>query len=238
MFFNLLLFSITAFAQTVKKDSLKLKYPVKDSYTTPIFSNNSLFLGNPQNVKTTVEYDPITKKYIVKETVNGKLIKPPQYLTFKEYQSLEEKNIINSYWKTVVATGGEKPKEGFIPDVKINSKTFEKIFGGNTINIQPRGSADLTFSGRINRNENPLFNERQRKQGNFDFNQRIQMNVIGNIGDKLKITTNYNTEAQFDFENQVKLEYTGRKDEIIRKIEAGMVSFPLNTTLISGSQAL
>jgi cell surface protein SprA len=238
VFFNLLLFSIAAFAQTDKKDSLKLKYPVKDSYTTPIFGNNSLFLGNPQNVKTTVEYDPITKKYIVKETVNGKLIKPPQYLTFKEYQALEEKHIINSYWKTVVATGGEKPKEGFIPDVKINSKTFEKIFGGNTINIQPRGSADLTFSGRINRNENPLFNERQRKQGNFDFNQRIQMNVIGNIGEKLKITTNYNTEAQFDFENQVKLEYTGRKDEIIRKIEAGTVSFPLNTTLISGSQAL
>src|SRR5690606_17451664 len=78
----------------------------------------------------------------------------------------------------------------------------------------------------------------QRVQGNFDFDQRIQMNLIGNIGEKLKITTNYNTEAQFDFENQLKLEYTGRKDEIIQKFEAGMVSFPLNTTLITGSQAL
>lgn len=236
--FQLLLLGNLALAQTNSSDSLKIKYPKKDTYTTPVFGGTSLFLDNPQAVKKTVTYDPVTKKYIVKETLNGKLIKIPQYLTFKEYQALEEKNIINSYWKTVVATNQPQEKEGFIPEVKINSKSFEKIFGGNTINIQPRGTADLTFSGRINRNENPLFNERQRKQGNFDFNQRIQMNLIGNIGEKLKITTNYNTEAQFDFENQVKLEYTGYKDEIIKKIEAGMVSFPLNTTLISGSQAL
>ena len=236
--FSLLFYSNDVYSQAKPADSLKLKYPVKDSYTTPVFGKNSLFLDNPQNIKKTVTYDPVTKKYVVKEMIGDKLYKAPLYLTFKEYQALEEKNIINSYWKTLVATDAPAAAEGFIPSVKVNSKSFEKIFGSNTINIQPRGSADLTFSGRINRNENPLFNERQRKQGNFDFNQRIQMNVIGNIGDKLKITTNYNTEAQFDFENQVKLEYTGKKDEIIKKIEAGMVNFPLNTSLISGSQAL
>lgn len=236
--FSLLLMSNEAWSQSKTPDSLKLKFPVKDAAITPAFGKSSLFFDNPQSIIKTVTYDPTTKKYVVKETLNGKLIKIPQYLTFKEYQALEEKNIVNSYWKTLVTTDTTTKKENFIPEVKINSKAFDKIFGGNTINIQPRGSADLTFAGRINRNENPLFNERQRKQGNFDFNQRIQMNVIGNIGDKLKITTNYNTEAQFDFENQVKLEYTGRKDEIIKKIEAGMVNFPLNTSLISGSQAL
>lgn len=237
--FLLLLSGSYSWAQNTQPvDSLKIKYPVKDTYITPLSAKDNFFLGNPQNVKKTVEYDPKTQKYIIKELVGDKLIKPPLYLTFKEYQALEEKNIVNSYWKTLAANNAKTGPDGLIPSVQINSKSFEKIFGGNTINIQPRGSADLTFSGRLNRNENPLFNERQRKQGNFDFNQRIQMNLIGNIGEKLKITTNYNTEAQFDFENQVKLEYTGRKDEIIQKIEAGMVSFPLNTTLISGSQAL
>lgn len=229
-----------SFAQkTSSTDSLKLKYPVKDNFTTPLFGKSSLFLEHPQSIKKTVEYDPKTKKYLVKETLDGKLIKAPQYLSFKEYQELEEKNIVNAYWKTLVATNtAPVEKGGFIPEVKVKSKAFERIFGGNSINIQPRGSADLNFSGRINRNENPLFNERQRRQGNFDFDQRIQMNLIGNIGEKLKISTNYNTEAQFDFENQVKIEYTGGKDEIIKKIEAGIVNFPLNTTLISGSQAL
>jgi cell surface protein SprA len=175
-------------------DSLKLQYPTKDFYTTPAFGKSNLFLDNPQSIVKTVTYDPITKKYIVKETLGGKLIKVPQYLTFKEYQALEQKNIIDSYWKTVVATAApQTDSDSLIAPVRINSKAFDKIFGGNTISIQPRGSADLTFAGRINRNENPLFNERQRKQGNFDFNQRIQMNVIGQIGTRLKINFNYNS---------------------------------------------
>ena len=64
------------------------------------------------------------------------------------------------------------------------------------------------------------------------------MNVLGKIGDKLQITTNYNTEATFDFDNKVKLEYTGYEDEIIKKIEIGNVGLPLNGTLITGSQNL
>ena len=64
------------------------------------------------------------------------------------------------------------------------------------------------------------------------------MNVIGNIGEKMKLSVNYNTEASFDFENQMKLEYTGNEDEIIRKIEAGNVTLPLTGTLIKGSQSL
>ena len=59
------------------------------------------------------------------------------------------------------------------------------------------------------------------KQSNtsFDFKQKIQMNVIGKIGDKLQLNTNYNTEAIFDFDNKIKLEYEGEEDEIIKKIE-------------------
>src|SRR5690606_15882117 len=118
------------------------------------------------------------------------------------------------------------------------SETFEKLFGGNTINIIPRGSADVTLMGQLNRNENPLFNERQRRQTNCDCDQRIQMNLTGQIGERLRLTTNYNTEAQFDFENQIRLDYTGKDDDIIRRIEVGNVSMPLNSSLITGSQAL
>jgi len=86
-----------AWSQSKTPDSLKLKFPVKDAAITPAFGKSSLFFDNPQSIIKTVTYDPTTKKYIVKETLNGKLIKTPQYLTFKEYQALEEKNIINSY---------------------------------------------------------------------------------------------------------------------------------------------
>src|SRR3990172_199988 len=80
--------------------------------------------------------------------------------------------------------------------------------------------------------------EKTRKTTTFDFDEKIQMSVTGSIGDKMKITTNYNTEASFDFENKMKLEYTGYEDEIIKKIEAGNVSLPLQGSLITVSQIL
>ncbi len=64
------------------------------------------------------------------------------------------------------------------------------------------------------------------------------MNVVAKIGDKIEFRTNYNTEATFDFENKLQLKYEGKEDEIIKLIEAGNVSLPLNTSLITGNQSL
>ena len=194
---------------------------------------------NLGNGNREVEYDAANKQYIIRERIGGRYLTAPQYLSIAEYQRLINSEIKRENWRSFSNTEVDDfRKTGIIPPIQINSRSFEKIFGGTTIDIQPRGEAELTFLGRVNKNENPLFNERQRVQSNFDFNQRIQMDVIGNIGTKLKINMNYNTEAQFDFENQIKLDYTGGEDDIIKKIEAGNVTFPLNTTLINGTQAL
>ncbi len=237
-FFFIALFAGRAYAQTEKKDSLRLKFPIGDNDQLDLKSRSGLLLPNPSNVKRSIEFDPVSKQYIITDKIGARLFRPPQFLTIPQYQKYENELIKNNYWRKLSATPTEERLPGFIPQVKINNRAFERIFGGSTIDIRPQGSAELTLSGRLNRNENPLFNERQRRQGNFDFDQRIQMNVVGQIGDKLRITTNYNTEAQFDFENQIKLDYTGKPDEIIKKIEAGNVSLPLSSTLITGSQAL
>ena len=222
-----------------KTDTLKLVYPFRDFKNIPLQRTPGIYMPNPSNIRRTVEFDPISKQYIIRERIGERLYRAPQYLSIEEYQRLENQIIKRNYWRELSDLPlAEARTPGFIPPVIVDSKMFEKIFGGSTIDIRPQGSAEITFAGRLNRNENPLFNERQRNQGNFDFNQRIQMNVVGQIGEKLRITTNYNTEAQFDFENQVKLDYTGREDEIIQKIEAGNVSLPLSSTLITGSQAL
>jgi cell surface protein SprA len=64
------------------------------------------------------------------------------------------------------------------------------------------------------------------------------INVMGNIGDKLKMPISYNTLSNFDFENQLKLDYTGTSDEIFKKIEVGNTSFATKGTLIPGAQQL
>ncbi|MBC7744919.1 MAG: cell surface protein SprA [Flavobacterium sp.] len=239
--FLLVVYPGLLFAQDTptKTDTVKLVYPFRDFKNIPLQRTPGIYMPNPSNIRRTVEFDPISKQYIIRERIGERLYRPPQYLSIEEYQRLENQIIKKNYWRELSDLPlAEARTPGFIPPVIVNSKAFEKIFGGSVIDIRPQGSAEITFAGRLNRNENPLFNERQRKQGNFDFNQRIQMNVVGQIGEKLRISTNYNTEAQFDFENQVKLDYTGKEDEIIKKIEAGNVSLPLSSTLITGSQAL
>ncbi|MET3978375.1 cell surface protein SprA [Mucilaginibacter sp. UYP25] len=202
-------------------------------------ARSGIFFTDPPGLVRTLEYDAATNKYILYERVGNLLYRAPQYLSFGEYLMLQQRGVKREYFKQLSDNYNvESEKPGFIPQMKIRSKTFEQIFGSSNINIRPQGSAEVILAGQINKNENPLFNTRQRNQFNFNFDQRIQLNVTGEIGDKLKITTNYNTEAQFQFENQIKLDYTGHPDEIIQKIEAGTVSMPLNTTLISGSQAL
>ncbi|MBB6501483.1 cell surface protein SprA [Pedobacter cryoconitis] len=220
-------------------DTTRNTFGLKEKQRLGIRQPFNSFAPLPDNIKREVTFDAVNKRYIIREIVAGRYFNPPQYLTIEEYQRLVNSELKRDNWRVSSdAEANEFRKTGIIPSLTVNNPAFDKIFGGNQINIQPRGEADLTFLGRINKNENPLFNEQQRVQSNFDFNQRIQMDLVGNIGTKLKLNMNYNTEAQFDFENQIKLDYTGKEDDIIKKIEAGNVSLPLSTSLITGTQAL
>jgi cell surface protein SprA len=232
----------SVFAQqrtSAKKDSLPIQVPVNNTESKNFRLREGIFDADPPDLVRTIEYDPITNRYILYERVGNLLYRPPQYLTFEQYLHLKERENTRTYFQQLsdnYAYQSQQP--GFIPQIKIRSHTFDQIFGGSTIDIRPQGSAEAIMSGQINSNQNPLFNTKQRDQFNFNFDQKIQLNVTGTIGDKLKISTNYNTDAQFQFENQIKLDYTGHPDEIVQKIEAGTVSMPLNTTLITGSQEL
>jgi len=179
-----------------------------------------VLLPDPPNLVKTIEYDAATSQYVLYERVGNFNYRPPRYLTFAEYLALKQRQDQKIYFRQQADNYAyQSQQEGFIPQIKIRSRTFEQMFGSQNITIRPQGSAEMIMSGQINNNQNPLFNTKQRSQFNFNFDQRIQMNVTGSIGDKLKISTNYNTDAQYQFENQIKLDYTGNPDEIIQKIE-------------------
>jgi cell surface protein SprA len=231
-----------AFAQQqsgLKKDSLIIKAPFNSTESRNNQLREGILEADPPNLVRTFEYNAATNQYILYERVGNYLYRPPRYLTFTEYLQLKEREDQRLYFKQLADNYAyQSQQQGFIPSINVRSHTFEQIFGSSNITIRPQGSAEMIMAGQINSNQNPLFNTKQRSQFNFNFDQKIQMNVTGSIGDKLKISTNYNTDAQFQFENQIKLDYTGTPDEIIQKIEVGTVSFPLNTTLITGTQAL
>ncbi|REJ83044.1 MAG: cell surface protein SprA [Bacteroidetes bacterium] len=222
-------------------DTSELPYPFKDRIADPYSSppsGNPLYLGDPSNIETKVEYDTDNNRYNIEENIGQMFYRNPSYLSFDEFIEREFSKSTQDYWKQRATEDDKLSKKAFAPKITVNSVAFDRIFGGNTIDIRPQGSAELSFGVNIAKNQNPALPEKQRKVTTFDFDQRIQMNVIANIGDKMKLTTNYNTEATFDFENKMKLEYTGYEDDIIKKIEAGNVQLPLNSQLIQGSQSL
>ena len=73
----------------------------------------------------------------------------------------------------------------------------------------------------------------------MDFDEKINLNVNGKVGDKVNMNLNYNTDATFDMDAQnLKLKFDGKEDEIIKLVEAGNVSFPSNSSLVKGASAL
>ena len=219
--------------QSFSQNDSSLAYPFNGN------ENGGLYMNNPSIFNTFVEYDPATNQYYQWKRIGDRNIGLPRVMSFQEYQQYQLEKSNTTYWD--LRTGERKVKQTSafgLPKLYIGGQAFDRLFGGNTVDIRPQGSAELIFSLRVNRLDNPSLPEEQRKTTSFDFVEKIQMNVIGKIGEKLKLTTNYNTESTFDFENQMKLEYTGSEDEIIKKLEVGNVSLPLNGTLITGSTSL
>ena len=221
------------------QDSVKVTSPFNFQQSNNLRLRQGIFDTDPPNLIRTIEYDPATNQYILYERVGNMLYRPPVYLTFAQYLALKQRENERDYFKLLADNYAYQSQQpGFIPQIKVRSRTFEQIFGSDNIDIKAQGSANATFAGQINKNENPLFNTQQRDQFNFNFDEQIQLNVQGNIGDNMTFNTNYNTNAQFQFDNQIKLDYKGKEDDIIQEIQAGTVSMPLNTTLITGTQAL
>lgn len=194
-------------------------------------------IPDPENFDYVAEYDPETGLVTLYQTVGGFQVRLPYTMTLEEYNRLEMRRSMQAYWNSKNIAQDEGNNRGF-PSIRLGLETFESIFGSNVINIRPQGIAELRLGVNRTKIGNPTLQERMRKTTTFDFQQKIQMNIRGNIGEKLKMGINYNTEATFDFENQINLEYSGKEDEIIKKIEAGNVSMPLPGTLITGSQSL
>ena len=217
-----------------------LPYPFKDQ---PAFGETDqdsikLFLNNPDNIKYEVEYDPTTGQYVFYKKIGDLNYRLPQTMSLEDYINYDFENSIQNYWRQRSQLYDMDQRGGLIPKLTIGSEAFNRIFGGNTINIQPQGYVEVSFGYQMNATENPAIPERLRKVPTFDFDQKIQMNVMGQIGTKMNMRVNYNTEATFDYENKMNLEYVGEEDEILKKVEAGNVSLPLNGSLITGASNL
>jgi len=153
----------------------------------------------------------------------------------------------------------EAAKKGLIPSLTINNRLFESIFGSNKIEIIPSGYASFDFAGLYQKIDNPLILPQNRTSFTFDIDQRIQLGLVGKVGENLQLKANYDTQSGFAFENRMNLVWqskgtwkdlqtkglndvnkpnAGGEDKIIKRVEFGNVNMPLSTSLIRGSESL
>lgn len=231
----------TSLAQEVEgEDAIEQEV---DSLKTGV-ALGKLKMENPDSIVSKYTYDPNLDRYIYTVSVGDFDINYPVILTPDQYLELVRREGMKSYFKEKIDAfsgkkeGSDAARKNLLPNFYVNNSFFESVFGGNTIEVIPQGSVAMDLGVIWQKNDNPSLSPRNRTNLSFDFDQRISLSMLGKIGERLQVTANYDTEATFDFQNLVKLDYTPSEDDILQKIEVGNVSMPLNSSLITGAQSL
>lgn len=247
-------FSFANSLQNLAQDTSKIRSKdlppyAADRYGTSIsqgfYGRSPLLLPLP-SLKLVPKLDTTGLFYNLDEFIKDDsfLFRPPSRISFGDYQNYRNKKMFRDYWKAIsVGQDGKQTKDGkaddgrLIPPIQISPK-IGRFLGGNTIDIQMNGSMVLDFGGLWQRVDNPQLPIRQRRNGGFNFDQQIGMNVSGKIGQAIQLSTNFDTKSTFQFEQKYNLGYKAYEHDIVQDVQLGNVSFPVSNSLISGAQNL
>ena len=213
--------------------------------TTPItygdLDQGVLDLQRPEGLRYEVVYNDSLDRYIIGAKFGGSYLSTPFMMTTDEYLKWSEKHARDAYFRSKNDEIYEaKGKEKFdFADMHFDLGPAEKIFGPGGVRIRTQGTAELKFGATNKKIDNPSLPVRNRNKTTMDFDEKINLNVNGKVGDKVNMNLNYNTDATFDFDSQnMKLKYDGKEDEIVKLVEGGNISFPSNSSLVQGASSL
>jgi cell surface protein SprA len=268
LFFSLTLLLYSGMLTAQNRDSLRYPINDRRADGISEKSRNPFDLRDTALIKRTIEYDPKTRQYYIVEKIGNSYYRKPSYLSFEEFWRLQNKEAEKDYFKKRADALTALNKKAQRPPMRVYNRLFDRIFGlGDAVDIaggqlkdaagqlkdltkdpnllnklkvdiRPSGDVYVTAGYQGQNIKNPTLPERARKNGGFDFDMNANLNVNANIGNKLKFPINYNTQSNLNFDNQIKLDYKGMDDELIKSIEAGNISFQSKGTLIPSTQNL
>ncbi|MFN4144740.1 MAG: cell surface protein SprA [Runella sp.] len=179
-------------------------------YTPP---RSSLYLKDPKNLSNEFRLDS-TKRMQVFERVGDSKYTPLNYrnpltMSYEDFQKLQNKRVIDNLRREYSSKQdgkGALGARGLMPKLEL-PPGLDRIFGSNLVDFKPNGFVLLDFAVAHRKDDNPALPIRMRNQTNFIFNEQININFNGKIGEKLGLLTNFDTKSSFNFENQLKLDY-------------------------------
>ncbi|MBP8115407.1 MAG: cell surface protein SprA, partial [Chitinophagaceae bacterium] len=221
------------------------RYPLVDRRGDPYTyqRKNTFDFNDTAFIRRSVEYDPKTKQYYIIERIGNTYYRTPTSFSMEEFIRLQGQKDEEDYFKKRSSLLANMNRRLFKPKFKVSNDWFNRIMGVGPdgkvkIDIRPSGYVDFLAGYQGQKINNPTLPERARKNGGFDFNMNSQLQMDASIGEKLKLPINYNTLANFNFENQLKLDFKGKDDDILKEFQAGNTNFASKGTLIPGAQSL
>lgn len=197
------------------------------------------------NWKHQIRLDSTSYRYVITETVGGANVRQPRVLDRESYRASRLRRGMQQNWATLIQQQERQRQQqrrgglGFnivVPGGR--QSAFTSIFGKPEVDLRVNGQADIRAGFDYRKSDQQVSVTGKAAQLDPDFKQDLRLGITGSIGDKMRVDVNYDTNNQFDFQNQLKLQYTGYEDEIIQSIEAGNVFLQTPSTLIRGGQSL
>jgi len=149
---------------------------------------------------------------------------------------------VNSYFKNKIEYNRNKyfaeqlpiSKQKGASTAKQRNKALELV----GVDIGGLGRASLRVNGNVNVAGKMIYQDQElaastlseSQNTRFDIDQKQHLSIEGTIGDRISVSMDQDSERDFDWENNIKITYTGREDEILQKVEAGNTSLALPAT--------
>ncbi len=205
-----------------------------------LFAPHSAFFGPraPPLQDHSVSLDSTSYDYTLDGSTRGQMRLDADVYRRQNYRANVQEN-----WTTLVEQRQQQRNQrgGFGVSMEVpggRESAFTTIFGKPQVDLRVNGQADINAGFQYSKNDRQGARTGDATQLDPSFKQDLRLGITGTIGDKLQINVDWDTNNQFDYQNQVKLEYTGYEDEIVQSVEAGNVFLETPSQLISGGQSL
>jgi cell surface protein SprA len=232
--------------RTVDRSGNQLVNRWKDYYSNRIAEprpRSPFYLRDPANISTNVVLDSSGKIAVTEKvkTQSGDLnFRAPERMDLATYDKIQEDRAFKSLLREYAGRqdgNSAMGARGLLPKLDM-PPALSKLLGDDFINFKPTGFVSLDLGLMHQFLDNPSIPIRQRRNTQFIFNEQISINFDARLGDQLGFQTNFDTKANFNFENAIKLNYKNPEESFIRKIEAGNINWAINSQLIPGVQNL
>ena len=191
-----------------------------------------------------VTLDSTGQFYTARETVAGEDVRYPVRYDRAQFRAEKMEASLDRNWRELINRKQNQRlrqrRGGLGLSISVpggRQSGFTTIFGKNTVDLRVNGSADIRPGFDYQKSAQQIAIGKDSRLYP-DFEMDLRLGVTGTIGDKMQVSVDWDTNRDFDFQNQLKLIYTGYEDEIIQSIEAGNVFLQTPSSLIRGGQSL